>query len=72
MISDRVSNPTGADVTIAMIITILFGNLTGEAVSREFNSYLQASMLLGSLFLGIMTIRMTAIYIFNHVNNSNK
>ena len=70
MISDRVSNPSGADVTIAMIITILIGNLTGEVVSREFNSYLQAGMMFGTLFVGFLTIRMTAVYIYNYINQN--
>lgn len=70
MISDRVSNPSGVDVVIAVIITILFGNLTGEVISREFNSYLQAGMMIGTLFVGVLTIRMTAVYIYNYINQN--
>jgi len=68
MISARVQHPTVIDVIVAMIITILFGNLTGEVVSRDFNSYIQASMALITIFLAIMSIRMTGIYIFNYLN----
>jgi hypothetical protein len=68
MIADRVRNPTVIDVVISMIITILFGNLTGEVVSRDFNAYIQASMVLITIFLAITSVRMTGIYIFNYIN----
>jgi hypothetical protein len=68
MIADRVRNPTVIDVVISMIITILFGNLTGEVVSRDFNTYIQASMVLITIFLAITSVRMAGIYIFNYIN----
>ena len=68
MIADRVRYPTVIDVVISMIITILFGNLTGEVVSRDFNTYIQASMVLITIFLAITSVRMAGIYIFNYIN----
>jgi hypothetical protein len=72
MIRSRISDPMGIDVILAAIITITFGNITGEVVSRDYNSYFQASMLLGTLALSFITIRMIAVWVYNYVTSKNK
>ena len=72
MIRSRISDPMGIDVILAAIITIIFGNITGEIVSRDYNSYFQASMLLGTLALSFTTIRMIAVWVYNYVTSKNK
>jgi hypothetical protein len=69
MIRSRIEKPTGVDVIIAVIITFLVGNLTGEIVSREFNSYIQASMLLGTVYLAFITMRMTGVWVYEYIQS---
>jgi hypothetical protein len=68
----RMEFPSIADIVIAVIVTLLFGNLTGEIVSRPINSYVQASFMLGTLALTVITIRMIALWIIEYVNHKNK
>ncbi len=69
----RMELPSPSDIVVALIITVLFGNLTGEIVSRPINSYVQAAFMLGSLALGIITIRMIALWIMEYTRlNKNK
>jgi len=72
MIRSRISDPVGIDVIVAVIITIIFGNITGEVVSRDYNSYIQASMLLGTLALSFITVRMSGLWFYNYLTNKNK
>jgi len=68
----RIANPSGVDVIVAALVAIIFGNLTGEVVSREYNSYFQASMLLGTVTLSFIAVRMFAMWLYNFVNSKNK
>jgi|688.fasta_scaffold178623_4 hypothetical protein len=65
----RMEFPSLLDIAVALTITVLLGNLTGEIVSRPINSYVQASFMLGTLALGIITIRMIALWIMEYINN---
>ena len=68
----RMEFPSIADIVIAVIVTLLFGNLTGEIVSRPINSYVQASFMLGTLALTVITIRMIALWVIEYTNHKNK
>ena len=68
----RIANPTGVDLVVAFLLWLITGNITGEIVSRPVNSYIQASMMILSVFLTIVFLKMIAAWIFNFVTNKNK
>jgi hypothetical protein len=69
----RMEMPSLVDIAIALIITVLFGNLTGEIISRPINSYVQALFMLGSLTLIVITTRMIGLWIIEYARlNKNK
>lgn len=66
----RMEFPSLLDIAVAVIVTLLFGNLAGEIISRPINSYVQASFMLGTLTLTVITIRMIALWIIEYVNQN--
>lgn len=66
----RMEFPSMLDIAVAVIVTLLFGNLTGEIVSRPINSYVQALFMLGTLALTVITIRMIALWIIEYTNQN--
>lgn len=68
----RIANPTSVDLVVAFLLWLITGNITGEIVSRPVNSYIQASMMILSVFLTIVFLKMIAAWIFNFVTNKNK
>jgi len=59
-------------LVVAFLLWLITGNITGEIVSRPVNSYIQASMMILSVFLTIVFLKMIAAWIFNFVTNKNK
>lgn len=72
LFKSHMTNPTGYDVIVAVFVTVIFGNMTGEIVSRDYNSYFQAIMLLGTLALTIVSVRMIGVWVINYITNKNK
>jgi len=68
----RMEFPSLLDISVAVIVTLLFGNLAGEIISRPINSYVQASFMLGTLALSIITIRMIALWVIDYTHNKTK
>ena len=68
----RIANPTSVDLVVVFLLWLITGNITGEIVSRPVNSYIQASMMILSVFLTIVFLKMIAAWIFNFVTNKNK
>jgi uncharacterized membrane protein YoaK (UPF0700 family) len=68
----RMEIPSGIDILVAAILTVICGNITGEIVSRPINSYVQAACMLLTAALGIITLRMIALWIYEYVTNKNK
>jgi hypothetical protein len=68
----RMEIPSGIDVLAALFLTLMCGNITAEIVSRPINSYMQAACMLLTIALGIITLRMIALWIFEYVTNKNK
>jgi hypothetical protein len=69
---ERIKNPGWVEITISVVVTILLGNLTGEVVSRDYNSYFQGFLMFLSLCSGILSIRIVATWVNNYVTSNEK
>ena len=67
----RLKKPTWVEITISSIVTFLIGNLTGEIVSRPYNSFFQGFMLLLTLAASILTFRLIAMWTTDYVTNKD-
>jgi len=68
----RLKKPTWIEITISTIVTFLIGNLTGEIVSKPYNSFFQGFMLLLTLVVSILTFRLIALWTTDYVTNKEE
>lgn len=69
-ILERLENPTWIEITISAIVTLLIGNITGEIVSRPYNTYFQSLMMLVTLVSSIFTFRLIVKWTTTYVTNN--
>lgn len=72
MILARIANPAGVDVLTIFLVWLIIGNATGEIVSRPVNSYIQASMMILTIYVTYIFLKMWVKWIYNFVTNKNK